>query len=156
MDMEDLAQEVFLVVHRKLPEFDGRNLGAWLYTITTYTVGHYRRQSWFKHFVARHERAADEAREVAQRLSDHDGNGAADPTAELERRDGRRLLGRLLGRLSEEQRAALLLFEVEGCSGEQIAALQGIPTATVRTRLYHARRILAREAGRLQRPGRDS
>src|SRR4051812_35137356 len=48
-DVEDLAQEVFVVVRRKLPEFDGENLPAWLYRISARTASDARRRSWFKH-----------------------------------------------------------------------------------------------------------
>src|ERR1043165_1483829 len=37
-DLEDLAQEVFLIVRRQLPKFEGDNLGGWLYRITQRTV----------------------------------------------------------------------------------------------------------------------
>ena len=47
-DLDDLTQEVFLVVRRKLPEFDGRNLSGWLYRIAQRTVRDYRRRAWFR------------------------------------------------------------------------------------------------------------
>ena len=50
-DTEDLAQEIFLVVRRRLEEFDGGNLAGWLYRIAQLTVRDYRRRAWFKHLV---------------------------------------------------------------------------------------------------------
>src|SRR6267378_8592672 len=47
-DVEDLTQEVFLVVRRKLSGFDGRNLRGWLYRIAQRTVRDYRRRAWFR------------------------------------------------------------------------------------------------------------
>jgi len=44
-DCEDLAQEVFLIVRRKLSDFDGRNLAGWLYRITARTVRDHRRRA---------------------------------------------------------------------------------------------------------------
>src|SRR5215470_9220019 len=47
-DVEDVAQEVFLVVRRKLGRFDGRNLRSWLYTITARMVRDHRQRAWFR------------------------------------------------------------------------------------------------------------
>src|SRR5438874_2014245 len=48
-DTEDLAQEIFLVVRRKLNRFDGGNLAGWLYRISQLTVRDHRRRAWFRH-----------------------------------------------------------------------------------------------------------
>src|SRR5262245_51751774 len=57
-DLEDLAQEVFLVVRRRLRDFDGRNVAGWLYRIASRKVGQHRRRRWFANlFSLRH--AAD-------------------------------------------------------------------------------------------------
>jgi RNA polymerase sigma-70 factor (ECF subfamily) len=134
---EDLTQEVFLVVRRKLDRFDGRNLRGWLYAITARTVSDYRRRAWFRHcFVGRREVELDEL-----------PRAAPGPAEECERAEAQRLLYRLLGRMSEKRRTAFVLFELEGYTGEEIAELLGIPVATVWTRLHHARReFLARVA----------
>src|SRR5678815_2164726 len=52
-DTEDLAQEIFLVVRRKLAAFDGGNLAGWLYRITQLTVRDHRRRAWFKNLTQR-------------------------------------------------------------------------------------------------------
>jgi DNA-directed RNA polymerase specialized sigma24 family protein len=44
--------------------------------------------------------------------------------------------------MSDKRRETLVLFEVEGYSGQEIAALQGVPVKTVWTRLHHARKDL--------------
>jgi RNA polymerase sigma-70 factor (ECF subfamily) len=53
-----------------------------------------------------------------------------------------------LGRLSEGKRLALLLADVEGLTGEQIAAALDIPLGTVWTRLHYARAELRKTLGR--------
>ena len=59
-DLDDLTQEVFLVVRRKLPEFDGRNLSGWLYRIAQRTVRDYRRRAWFRALLPKkHEPTTD-------------------------------------------------------------------------------------------------
>jgi RNA polymerase sigma-70 factor (ECF subfamily) len=128
-DLDDLAQEVFLVVRRKLAGFDGANLPGWLYAITARTVSDYRRRAWFRNLFRR----------GAARLETIP-SAAAGPAELLEEREARRALDRLLSGLSLKLRSTFLLFEIEGYSGEEIARLQGIPVATVWTRLYNARR----------------
>jgi RNA polymerase sigma-70 factor, ECF subfamily len=129
-DLEDLAQETFLVVKRKLPDFDGRHLAAWLYRIAAHTLSDYRRRSWFRHLVTRRGDADLDALPA---------RGLA-PAELVEQREERRLVWRLLAKLKEPRRIAFVLFEIEGYSGDEIAALLGIPVATVWTRLHYARR----------------
>lgn len=131
-ELEDLAQEVFLVVQRKLPKFDGRNLPGWLYRIAALTVADHRRRAWFRRFFHRQrELPLDQAAP------------GADPSEHLDRRQREERLRSILSCLSEKHRAAFILFEIEGMSGDQIAALLEIPVATVWTRLYHARQKFA-------------
>jgi len=133
-DLDDITQEVFLVVQRKLPGFDGRNLGAWLYSIVRRQVSDYRRSAWMRRLFRRSSRAAAENQ---QPLLIHEG---PDPGEMFERRETQRLLAEMLNRMSAAQRTAFILFEIEEYSGEQIAELEGIPLNTVWTRLYHARK----------------
>src|SRR5262249_12105651 len=91
-DIDDLAQEVFLVVHRKLGHFDGRNLRAWLYAITARTVSDHRRRAWFRNvFVRRCEVDLDSFARVG-----------ADPAELCEQAEARRLVYRLLDQMSEK------------------------------------------------------
>jgi RNA polymerase sigma-70 factor (ECF subfamily) len=52
------------------------------------------------------------------------------------------VLREVLGRLSLEQRSAILLREVQGFNSEEIARITGVPAATVRSRIYHGLRSL--------------
>jgi RNA polymerase sigma-70 factor (ECF subfamily) len=133
-DADDLAQEVFLVVRRKLPAFDSRNLPAWLYRIAARTVSDHRRRAWFRHLWRRR---------VAVPLEELPALGA-DPGRALEQAEAQRLLQALLDRMSPKLRTTFILFEIEGYTGEEIAALEGIPAGTVRTRLLLARREFVR------------
>jgi RNA polymerase sigma-70 factor (ECF subfamily) len=131
-DVDDLSQEVFIVVRRKLTQFAGPSLPAWLYGITRKTVSDYRRGAWFRRLLGG-SRSLDRVRD--QTLM------AADP---YERLDAQRILRRVLAKLSAVRRTAFILFEIEGYSGEEIAELEQIPLATVYTRLHHARRDFLR------------
>ena len=141
-DLDDLAQEVFLVVRRKLHRFDGRNLRAWLYAITARTVSDHRRRAWFRNVLSR------------RRDIELDSLPRADesPAELVERAEARRLLYRLLEKMSEKRRTAFVLFEIEGYSGEEIAGLLGVPLATVWTRLHHARREFLARVAEMEKP----
>jgi RNA polymerase sigma-70 factor (ECF subfamily) len=129
-ELEDLAQEVFVVVRRKLAAFDGGNLPGWLYTIAKLTVRDHARRAWVRRiFRGRRAIELDELASVS-----------GDPEALLASRENQRLFYRLVGQMSERRRATFVLFEVEGYSCEEIARLQDVPVGTVWTRLHHARK----------------
>jgi RNA polymerase sigma-70 factor, ECF subfamily len=129
-DLEDMAQEVFIVVRRQLDRFDGRNLEGWLYRISEKTAADYRRRAWFRR-VFRRARS-----EVPEELTQPGGG----PAELIERRELQRSVYALIAQLSARLRATFVLFEIEGYTIDEIAALQGIPPATVRTRLHYARK----------------
>jgi len=128
-DQDDLIQEVFVIVYRRLPDFDGRNLAGWLYRITAHQVRDYRRLVWIKHIFRR---------SVA--LSSEVPSAKPTPIMTLETRERQRNLERLLSRLSDPLRAAFVLFEIEGYTAEEISAMQSVPTNTVRARIHRARK----------------
>jgi RNA polymerase sigma-70 factor (ECF subfamily) len=129
-DRDDIVQEVFLVVRRRMKDFDGINPAGWLYRITRRQVRDFRRRAWVRHIFTR------------RRLEDPDTlvSSGGGPAADLERKEGRRILATILGKLREERRTAFVLFEIEGLSGDEIARIQSVPLNTVWTRLYHARK----------------
>lgn len=137
-DLEDVAQEAFIVVHRKLASFDGGNLGGWLYQIARRTASDYRRRAWFRNLFQRRQ-DLDEGRDLG---------AAPDPARLLEEAQVRWLVRASLSRLPLKQRMALTLFEFEGYSIAEIAALEGVPEATVRTRLHYGRREFREQLAR--------
>ena len=143
-DRDDIVQEVFLVVRRRLSAFDGGNLAGWLYRITRRQVRDFRRRSWVRHIFTK------------RRLEEPDDlpHGGGTPAAALERKEDRRLLHAMLSKMGEERRSAFVLFEIEGLSGEEIARIQSVPVNTVWTRLYHARREFFALAEKFQKRAR--
>jgi RNA polymerase sigma-70 factor, ECF subfamily len=127
-DSEDLVQDVFLVVHRRLPDFDGHNLAGWLYQIARHRVRDFRRLAWVKHLLF-----------GSVPLPENLVKEGASPAEKLETDEKRATLERLLGKLNQWERAALVLFEIEGYNGEQIARIQGVPLNTVWARIHKAR-----------------
>jgi len=124
-DVEDLVQEVFVVVHRRLAEFRGdARLSTWLFRIAYHTVGaHVRR-----------ERARRRLRELFAL------NRPAASEAPTDALDCSRRVREALERLSYAERSALVLFEVEGQSAAELAEAFGVPVGTIYRRIHDARR----------------
>jgi RNA polymerase sigma-70 factor (ECF subfamily) len=141
-DTEDLVQEVFIVVQRRLRSFDGANLAGWLYTISEHAVRDARRRAWFRNLYRR-------PREVA--LEDF-ATTADNPEAALVAARDRARFYAIVDRMNGKWREAFVLFEVEGYSGEEIAALRRMPVATVRTHLHRARKQFEQLLGKQVRP----
>jgi RNA polymerase sigma-70 factor, ECF subfamily len=131
-DREDLVQDVFIVAHRRLSSFDGGNLAGWLYQIARRKVRDYRSLAWVKHFFAPSRLP----------LVDNTLQTLTGPLEHLETAEKAMLFQQLLESLNPEQRAAFVLFEIEGLSGEDIARLQAVPINTVWARIYKARKKL--------------
>ena len=137
-DVEDVAQDVFVVVHRKLREFEGRSsLRTWIYGICTRTASDHRR-----HAHVRREEATSRPPERA---------GSAPQLAELEARDRRAMLDAALDALDDDKRAILVLYEIEEVPMKEVAEVLGCPLQTAYSRLHAARRDLKREIEARQR-----
>lgn len=129
-DIEDLAQDVFLVVRRRLTDFDGRNVAGWLYRISSRQVLQHGRRRWIqKVFSIR------PAIDIEELPDTHDSALVALETKELRSR-----LDKIVAKMSEKRRVVFMLFEVEGYSGEEIADALDVPVNTIWTRLHHARK----------------
>jgi RNA polymerase sigma-70 factor, ECF subfamily len=130
-DVDDLVHEIFLVADRRLPDFRGdAKLTTWLYRITERVVRGRRRNERIRRWLAQVRRA-----DVQRALSPTQ----LTPIEELERRHNVDTVYRILNRLPDKYREVLILFELEGASGEEIAALTGRKLATVWVHLHRAR-----------------
>jgi len=148
VDVDDVLHEVFLVVQRRLPEYQPEGkLTTWLYAITVRVVQHRRRRDRWRRLWRREDQ--DFAAEVAAQ--------GPTPLQALESRRAAELTYRLLDRLSERDRTVLVLFELEGLSGEEIAAITGQSTGNVWVRLSRARArfLAAHEACKRERKGEE-
>jgi RNA polymerase sigma-70 factor, ECF subfamily len=137
-DLPDAVQDVFVVVHRKLPEFEHRSkMTTWLFAICA-RVASDRRQ-------LAHERREQPSSDLAPR-----DDAQVDPGALVDRRRARALIDAIMNRMPEEQRTVFALFELEGMSGEEIAQALDVPVGTVRSRLRLARAAFDQSVARLQ------
>jgi RNA polymerase sigma-70 factor (ECF subfamily) len=138
-DLADAAQDVFLVVHRRLSSFEGRaKLTTWLLRICWHQVRDRRQRAHARHEVVSSQRLEAQA------------SDELDPAQRLERDEQRRSIEAALARMSLEQRVVFVAFELEGFSGREIAELTEVPLATVHSRLRLAREIFARAFERTQ------
>jgi RNA polymerase sigma-70 factor (ECF subfamily) len=132
-ELEDLVQEVFLQVLRSLASFrEEARFSTWLYRIALNVVLMQRRAS------ARRPRLVAEEHAAAPL----DAAPSAHEALETRRRVA--ALYELLGRLSDKKRTVFVLHELEGLTPARISEIVGAPVLTVRTRLFYARRDLAR------------
>jgi RNA polymerase sigma-70 factor, ECF subfamily len=126
-EAEDVAHDVFLVVYRKLDDFEGGRLTTWLYRITANVVSD------------RHRRRR--VREAFLSLRTWIGSEPVEsPERDAEKKSAARAVERVLQRMSPKKREVFALYELEGLGGEEIAERVGCPVNTVWTRLFHARR----------------
>lgn len=131
-DVKDAGQKVFLIAHRRLPEFEGRSsLKTWLCGIALRVAADHRRSAHSRREVLVEEALLGESNEVG-------------PLRQLERREQLEELDAILSQLPLEQRTVLVLFELEEMSGEEIARLLGVPEGTVRSRLRLARQAFSK------------
>ncbi|MCB9715030.1 MAG: sigma-70 family RNA polymerase sigma factor [Myxococcales bacterium] len=127
---EDVVQEVFLVVRRRLPEYEGRGAPtSWLYAIARGVAANHRRGR------ARADRRLRVVPEPRPLPSPEDEVGRADAAARV--RD-------FLATLDLDQREVFVLVDVEGLSGPEVAEALGINLNVAYSRLRLARRKLRR------------
>lgn len=147
--LEDVYQEVFLVVHRRLDSYAGHcAITTWLFEVCFRVAAGYRRRAHF-----RREQLVADAGSVTYVAAP-----TPTPEREVERRQAADRLHDLLSTLNLEQRVVLTMFELEGLTCDQIGENIGVPIGTVYSRLHRARkaflRALARQRARDSR--RDS
>ena len=131
VECEDLAQEVFLKVFRKLHTFKhGSQFYTWLYRVTVNAAtDHLSRAS------SRRLRLVEDT-EVFER-GDEVCEG---PTARLEKEEAGKVTREIVQQLPEKFRTILVLREFEGLSYTEIAEILEIRLGTVESRLFRARK----------------
>lgn len=139
-DVEDMCQETFIIVHRKLPSYEPRaELRTWIYAIALRVVSDY------------HKRAYRKREALVERMPELPIQAAQEHTLEQQREW--ELLEKLLSALSDEQRQVFVLYEIEALSMREIAQIVGSPLQTIYSRLHVARKQIDRELARLRAKG---
>jgi RNA polymerase sigma-70 factor, ECF subfamily len=141
LDVEDIVQEVFLIAHQQLPKFRQESSpGTWLFGITERVVWHRRRKGrWLQWLGGLPEEVA------AGRPST-----GPSPAELLESKRATELFYKALEGVSDRYRSVLVLFELEGASGEEIARLKGVRVDRVWVWLHRARAQLRKKVDELK------
>ncbi|MCA9671898.1 MAG: sigma-70 family RNA polymerase sigma factor [Myxococcales bacterium] len=139
-DLEDKAQDVFVVVHRKLADYDrARPIRPWLTGIAARVALDHLRKAYRKH---------EDLREQIETAHQQ-----RDPEQQLAERQARELVLAALDRLDLDQRAVFVLADIEGHSMPEIAEIIDAPLNTLYSRLRLARQRFTRVARTLSRAG---
>ncbi|MCR9162543.1 MAG: RNA polymerase sigma factor [Nannocystaceae bacterium] len=127
--VDDACQDVFLIVFRRLADFEGRSeIRTWLFAIA-------------RRVAFRHRRGAQRAERKVKAL-------AAEPRRLIsleelfEKRRAAELVLEAMDALDEDKRAAIVMHVLEGMSGPQVAETLGLPVDTAYSRIKAGRRVL--------------
>lgn len=129
----DSVHDVFLVVARRLPEFEGRaSIRTWIFSIAMRVAQAARRDL---------ARARKRAARMEPGSEGHSPHEAMDASAALYS---------LLDRIDDEKRAVFVMAELEGMTAPEIAEVLGVKRSTVYSRLRLAREALEKVAERVR------
>jgi len=132
--IEDLAQDVFIVLHRRLDDYDpSRDVRSWLWGIA-------------RRVANTHARSMTRAQRRLQALPSPEPQRSADDKVELRQRAD--VVTEFLGSLPPEQREVFVLMELESMSAPEVAEGLGIKLNTVYSRLRTARERFKRVVAR--------
>ena len=135
VEVEDAVQDVFLVLCRKLGSFEGRSqLRTWMYRVCLNVTSEHRRRAMRKRRLEQAAAAVSFWRDGGER----DAHDLVSARSDLDR------VHAILSKMSDKKREVFVLREIEQLSGDEVAEILAIPPATVRTRLFHARKEFAR------------
>jgi RNA polymerase sigma-70 factor, ECF subfamily len=145
-DAQDAAQEVFLRLHKHLDRLDEeRGFASWLYRVVV-NVCHDVNRRRSKHLASPLEESTTPAAGAAS------ASAAQDPFEAVSEQEQRRWIAASLATLSEKERAALVLRDLEGLPTAEVARILGSSETTVRSQISTARlKIKKFRDGRLRR-----
>ena len=146
-EVEDLAQEVFLRVYQTLDRYDtGRPFKHWIGKITVNRCLDELRKMKIRRMHLLSD-LGDEDRQSIDQLAEAARTGR--PLTELEAERCLKLLADSMSKLSEKDRMAFVLREMESLSYEELAAMLETSEVAARIRVSRARRRLQEELGRM-------
>lgn len=136
-DLDDVAQDVFVTVHRILPDYDGsRPMRPWLFGIT------------YRHALRARDRA-HVRREQLDSSPEPGGTGGSMVNPDQDRREAREIVLSALEQLDPPQRAVFVMMEIDGFSAPEVSDALAISPNTVYSRLRLAREGFTKASRRL-------
>jgi RNA polymerase sigma-70 factor (ECF subfamily) len=140
-DTDDIIQQVFIELFKSLSYFKGNSsLDTWVYRIcikvcTTQLRKKYRKRQPQIVYDSQQTEAEIDAKQES-------------PCWDMEQKELSMAICDALDRLDAEKRMTVVMYEMEGKSLEEIAQLAHVPVGTVKSRLFHGRRILEKQLKR--------
>ncbi|MEM7658441.1 MAG: RNA polymerase sigma factor [Bacteroidota bacterium] len=149
-EAEDLAQEVFVEVHRSIGSFQGQaKLSTWLYRIATN-----KSLEW----IRRNQRQKRWAFFSAKRGEDSGilqvADAEAHPGTALENQERSRILLAAIATLAEKQRVAFTLHKLEGVSYQEISKIMEVSLSSVESLMFRAKKNLQKKLRSYYEAGR--
>lgn len=142
----DLTQEIFISIHRHMDKFRAdAKLTTWVYRIAR---NHCLNR--LKYLKRRGRGRSEEYGETNELSITEAMGGAGRPDDAVASKTDRELVHRAIKELDEDQRALVVLRDVEGLSYEEIMEITELPEGTVKSRLHRAREKLAGILTRLE------
>lgn len=138
-DVEDAVQQVFLEAWRSMGRFEGRSLfSTWLTKIAIHTC------------LSFHRKASRMIINTNEEIDPYDhattllwGEGQKIPEEEVFLSERKTMVNKLLSRMTPKKKVVFMMSDMQGMTAPEISSVLKIPDATVRTRLFHARREFA-------------
>ena len=128
-DLEDVAQDVFVVAHRRAGDFDtNRSVEGWLYGITRNVVRSERRRAY------RHHERLGSQEDAIQGIDPPESEAVLDPHVVMLRAE--------IAKLPESERDAIILCDLEGMKVAEAAEILDVPLGTFKDRLRKGRKSL--------------
>ena len=141
--VDDVVQEVFVTVYRRLDQFEGRcSVKTWVFSILMGIVRNYRRS----------RRRKGAAEPISAPVVDPDllEDRAADPLEQASRAQAGRMVHKLLDEMTEDKAIVFVLAELEGLTVPEISELIGANVNTVYSRLRAGRKEFDQALGRMR------
>ncbi|MCD6311883.1 MAG: sigma-70 family RNA polymerase sigma factor [Elusimicrobia bacterium] len=133
VEAEEVAQQVLVKIWKKLGKFKFKSsFNTWAYRITHNTFYDYLRKK-------------SRLRECAEELPVL--TDSANPYDALETEERRKIVGAALKKLPDKFRRAVIMYDFEGLSYEEISKILNRSVGTVKSRLFRARALLRKELG---------
>jgi RNA polymerase sigma-70 factor (ECF subfamily) len=140
--IDDVVQEVFVIVHRRLADFEGRSaLRTWIFGITLRVTRDHKRSA------ARRGMADGGSADVEPDTLKTD---APTPSDSIEKAEAVRVLHAILDEMDDERRAIFVMAELEQMSMPEIATVVGVNVNTCYARLRAARQTFESAVARLR------
>jgi len=156
-DAEEVVQDVFLTLARKIDSFEGRAaLGTWIYRVTTNAALLKRRGKRAQVEVSLEEHLPT-FKDDGHREGDRSyllADWSQTPEAELLDGEARHVLAGAIDQLPNAYRAVLILRDVEELTNEEAAQILGESVASIKSRLHRARMALREQLTRHLAPTR--